>query len=147
MECQDCGTGVLVRVICDDCIDAEAAPAKAELRRERDEALDGKALLRVANANLLDELRKANERAEKAEAERDEARRERDEARSLQVRAVSRCGGAWWTVEAPGGLLLNKERKWVRFPFVLAEFPTEAEALAAGRALPWWPLQPWEVEA
>lgn len=140
MTCEDCGAEMPCRAICDDCIEAYTASDnsdKAELRRERDEALDEKALLRVANANLLAELRQATERAEKAEAER-------DEARAQAVWSIHVNAPIGWVACAPGGGgegLRLVDGAWVEQTMCISEgtrFSTEAEALAAGRALPWW---------
>lgn len=143
MTCEDCGAEMPCRAICDDCIEAYTASDnsdKAELRRERDEALDEKALLRVANANLLAELRQATERAEKAEAERDEARRE-----AVMVLSAEIFGGALEALSclSPAGVLSSGLDRWITGDLDEdeegpAEFLDEAEALSAGRALPWW---------
>lgn len=88
-----------------------------------------------------DELAKVvkalRERAEKAEAER-------DEARAQAVWAIHVNAPIGWVACAPGGGgegLRLVDGAWVEQTMCISEgtrFSTEAEALAAGRALPWW---------
>lgn len=149
-KCANCGEDYAYRHefngerVCLDCNNAlggdlvqELLSKLTEARHERDEALDEKALLRVANANLLAELRQASERAEKAEAERDEAR-----AQAVWVEGCAHHSGepsTLWIACAPGGMRLHEEG-WSRGSFPLL-FGTAGEARAAGRALPWWEVQ------
>lgn len=99
--------------------------------------------LQMASRNSVAEAAAAyRERAEKAE-------RERDEARALAVWAKP-CGFGAWVAEAPGGRLLYREVRrgsnfWARpksVDLMAMRFDAEAEALAAGRAVPWWEVQP-----
>lgn len=115
MTCEDCGAEMPCRAICDDCIEAYTASDnsdKAELRRERDEA-----------------------------------RRERDEARAQAVWSIHVNAPIGWVACAPGGGgegLRLVDGAWVEQTMCISEgtrFSTEAEALAAGRALPWWEVQ------
>lgn len=132
-NCENCGTPCLGLhelngwYVCPECTDAlngevlqELNSTMAELRRERDRAIA---------------------RSEKVEAER-------DEARAQAVWAIQVTAPSGWVACAPGGGaegLRLVDGAWVEQTMCVAEgsrFPTEAEALAAGRALPWW-----EVEA
>lgn len=72
-------------------------------------------------------------RAEKAEAERDEAR-----SQAVWVRSVLLFGGftGKWRVCSPVGDL-GVDGSWLGRGDC-AEFDSKAEALAAGRAVPWW---------
>lgn len=91
--------------------------------------------------DLEDRLAAALARAEKAEAERDEARR-------LAVWAIYAQAPDGWVACAPGGGaegLRLVDGAWVEQTMCVAEgsrFPGEAEALAAGRAIPWWEAKP-----
>lgn len=72
-------------------------------------------------------------RAEQAERERDEAR-----AQAVWAEAVfypEAMDPLWRAYCPPGGVWLGSDG-WGRGEVL--NFPTEAEALAAGRALPWW---------
>lgn len=86
-------------------------------------------------------------RAEKAEAERDEARRERDEARAQAVWSIHVNAPIGWVACAPGGGgegLRLVDGAWVEQTMCISEgtrFSTEAEALSAGLALPWWEVK------
>lgn len=152
-ECANCGEDYAYRHefnghrVCLDCSNAlggelvQTLESKlTEARYERDEAYEDKALLGQARDNLLAELRQANERAEKAEAER-------DEARAQAVWAIQVNAPIGWVACAPGGGaegLRLVDGAWVEQTMCVAEgsrFPTEEEALDAGRALPWWEVQ------
>lgn len=82
-------------------------------------------------------------RAEKAEAERDEARRE-----AVMVLSAEIFGGALEALSclSPAGVLSSGLDRWITGDLDEdeegpAEFLDEAEALSAGRALPWWEVK------
>lgn len=91
-----------------------------------------------------EEALKACSALTKAIQERDEARRERDEARAQAVWSIHVNAPIGWVACAPGGGgegLRLVDGAWVEQTMCISEgtrFSTEAEALAAGRALPWW---------
>lgn len=83
----------------------------------------------------------SNAQAYSAWIELDEVKRERDEARALAVfaRPMLLFGGhtGKWRACSPIGVL-GVDGTWLGRADC-AEFDTEAAALAAGRAVPWWP--------
>lgn len=106
--------------------------------RERDEVKKRRDTLYLELAEAVNAMTDARAQALQAE-------RERDEARAKAVWAERFSGD--WRAHAPNGLRLhrcmgelawfqvNHRRPWWWSP---AEFDTEAEALDAGRAVPWW---------
>lgn len=90
--------------------------------------------------DLVSALRLCAEKAEK----------ERDEARALAVWAIplpmQGGGSGFWGCCAPGGLALcwtDDHAEW-RVPDDVADlqgYGTKGEALAAGRAKPWWEVE------
>lgn len=91
----------------------------------------------IESIHLSAELKAAIDRAEKAERERDEAR-----AQAVWAHLIH---GAGWVAKAPGALYLTREG-WLSIKARAFRgslvFDTEAEALAAGRAVPWWEVNP-----
>lgn len=91
-------------------------------------------------------LRFYHSRAEMLAWQLRDATKERGEARALCIRAVhiqrtagARPGAPSWGVEDPHGRALGYDGWGQGVPI---RFHTKEEALAAGRALPWWEVKP-----